>query len=373
MPFAMDTKSTYEDSSVGRHDKVRVAQPGSGLEKRQCTLQLCFSPEDNNIKPDIIFRGGGKRLKPQERLAWDKGVDVYFQSNAWADTKFCCDWVNKTLKSGCESAKDGDKEFVLLCDNLVGQVSDEFKQAVRKINGIVHYGPPGATDIWQPVDAGYGKMLKTLVTHEQNDWLQLDENYDLWIGNTKGLNASMRRILITQWVGKAHRRLQDPKYDHFRRNCFERTGCLMTADGSEDHKINPEGLPGYKPMAPMPTSGPDEGINETPDPAPEPEDLEPDNDDDMPRQELDITETEMEEGQTDASCTERIDSVKDRNYSDFLVGKNIRGLYIGGWQHGTIDYFNNRLQQYHIKFADSAEDDYIGIGDIDGIEMILEP
>ena len=27
---------------------------------------------------------------------------------------------------------------------------------------------------------------------------------------------------------------------------FEKTGCLITADGSEDDNINPEGLPNYK-------------------------------------------------------------------------------------------------------------------------------
>ena len=117
------------------------------------------------------------------------------------------------------------EEFVLLCDNLTAQVTDEFKSAVRNINGIVHFGVPGATDIWQPVDAGYGWLLKKLTAKAQNDWLELEENLDTWMGNNeKTLTASDRRILITQWVGKAADTLVSSEYDHFRWRCFEKTG-----------------------------------------------------------------------------------------------------------------------------------------------------
>ena len=61
LPFAMDVKTTYEMGTVGHKDKVWVRQPGSGLEKRQCTLQLCFSPQDSHVKPEIIFRGTGEK------------------------------------------------------------------------------------------------------------------------------------------------------------------------------------------------------------------------------------------------------------------------------------------------------------------------
>ena len=59
LPFVVNAKTTYESKEVGHQDKVWVRQPGSGLEKRQCTLQLCFSPEDNHVRVEIIFRGTG--------------------------------------------------------------------------------------------------------------------------------------------------------------------------------------------------------------------------------------------------------------------------------------------------------------------------
>ena len=42
-----------------------------------------------------------------------------------------------------------------------------------------------ATDLWQPVDAGMGRLLKVLVFHEQQDWLEYDQNIDLWMGNSE--------------------------------------------------------------------------------------------------------------------------------------------------------------------------------------------
>ena len=114
--------------------------------------------------------------------------------------------------------------FVLLCDNLGAQVSTEFKQAIRGINGLVYFGPPGATDIWQPCDAGYGYVMKKLIAKAQNEWLESEQNFDLWSGK---LSASDRRILITQWVGRAAEKLLSSEYDDFRFGCFEKTGIYF--------------------------------------------------------------------------------------------------------------------------------------------------
>ena len=100
LPFCIDRKTTYE-ASVPRAERrehlVWVSQPGSGLEKRQASLQLCFGPK-TIVRPALIFRGTGKRITPDEIMAYHKEVDVYWQTNAWADTAFCTDWANNTLK-----------------------------------------------------------------------------------------------------------------------------------------------------------------------------------------------------------------------------------------------------------------------------------
>ena len=61
-----------------------------------------------------------------------------------------------------------------------------------------------ATDLWQPVDAGYGRLLKQKVREVTDEWLEEGDNLDIWMGNSedpeKKFIASRRRILITRWV-----------------------------------------------------------------------------------------------------------------------------------------------------------------------------
>ena len=74
------------------------------------------------------------------------------------DTEFSVAWVQKTLKqvAGKES------KFVVFCDNLTAQTSDNFKTAVSNLRGIVWFGVPNATDLWQHIDGGFAEQLKTL-------------------------------------------------------------------------------------------------------------------------------------------------------------------------------------------------------------------
>ena len=150
-------------------------------------------------------------------------------------------------------------EFVLFCDNLEGQIADDFRETVRALNGIPWYGVKNASDIWQPVDGGYAATLKALVKQEFFKWLTLkalvkqeffkwlddEENCEKWYGVDSKITASRKRILISHWCGNAYRKLTSSKYDDFRRRLFTKTGCLITADGTEDHLISPEGLPDY--------------------------------------------------------------------------------------------------------------------------------
>ena len=169
---------------------------------------------DDKLRISIIFRGTGKRVSDDEKKACHENVDIYWHENAWADTNVCVDWAENTLAP----AMHGKGDFILFCDNLEGQVALRFQEQVRKSGGIVWYGVKNATNIWQPVDVGMGRILKTLVAQEQQDWM----------GNTeKKLNAKERRILLTHWVGNAYEKLNDSNYTNLRYRCFQRTGCLI--------------------------------------------------------------------------------------------------------------------------------------------------
>ena len=79
-----------------------------------------------------------------------------------------------------------------------------------------------------------------------DEWLEGGTNLEQWEHGKVKLSARDKRILITQWVGAAWETIfSDPCYHPDR--YFERTGCLLTLDGSEDEKVNIQGLPFYKP------------------------------------------------------------------------------------------------------------------------------
>ena len=77
-----------------------------------------------------------------------------------------------------------------------------------------------------------------------DEWMEVEDNLEK--RENGKLSASDKRILIMQWVGAAWEKLfSDDSYHPDR--YFERTGCLLTLDGSEDDKVNIQGLPKYKP------------------------------------------------------------------------------------------------------------------------------
>ena len=63
------------------------------------------------------------------------------------------------------------------------KVHDNFKESVTDCSSVVWYGLLNTTDLWQPVDGGYAKMLKTLMEQEHHKWLDDDEHTDRWYGN----------------------------------------------------------------------------------------------------------------------------------------------------------------------------------------------
>ena len=131
------------------------------------------------------------------------------------------------------------ERFVLLLDNLSTHTEETFKMSVCDLGGLVWFGLPDATDLWQPADAGYAQVLKSLI------WSDEEENADRWFGNDKLFSAKERRILISHWAGEAWDKLSSEKYDSFREGIWQTTGCMVTVDGTNDKKIKPEGLAQY--------------------------------------------------------------------------------------------------------------------------------
>ena len=355
LPFAIARSRTYEEGrpcGESRNHKVWISQPGSGLEKRQCTLQIVFRPEGKQPRICIVFRGKG-RISEDERENYHKDVDVLFQDCAWVDTDTSLEWINTTFS---ECVKDLDR-FVLFCDNLSAQTTDVFKEAIAKLGGVVWFVPPNTTDLTQPVNAGYAQIFKMLIKKAQDEWLEDGENCDKWYGCGK-FSAKERRLLICDWVGKAYNKLLGTEYNELRRRTFQKTGCLITADGSEDHLITPEGLDNY--IVPGPNLYNDPVINP---PIPQTSVGEQDGLNEYASDSDDAAESGEEENVLS-------DDSNDRDFAHGCSGKKLKIHYDNGWFVGVVSYYNRKLKEYKVEFQDGSVD-YVPESDVGSTDVIL--
>ena len=56
------------------------------------------------------------------------------------------------------------------------------------------------------------------------------------------MKASDKRVLISGWSGQAYRTMMTEDFNSFRYRLFQKTGCLVTADSSDDNKVQPGDL-----------------------------------------------------------------------------------------------------------------------------------
>ena len=151
--------------------------------------------------------------------------------------------------------------------------------------------------------------------------------------------------------------MNTPEYKNVLFRCFQGPGCLITADGSDDDKITPEGLVGYAVPPPLQTVSADDPIVQHPTP------------DDVPE---DVCEIE-EEAETVPEVNDddlEDDNEADRDYSHNLVGRRIRALYNNGWFTGQVKYFITRMSKLNITFSDNR-DDYMRLDEINDTDVQL--
>ena len=85
------TAKIYEYVLLGQGSthNTWISQPGTGLEKRQFSLQVMFPPEGSQPKLAIIFRVQEKRIYNDGKMTWHPHVDIFFQKNAWLGQYVC--------------------------------------------------------------------------------------------------------------------------------------------------------------------------------------------------------------------------------------------------------------------------------------------
>ena len=149
-----------------------------------------------------------------------------FQKKAWADDEVCEEVAEREIAEATADARAAGEESVCLYDNLSGQTTEEHKRLLQKYAKCSrHLLPTSSTGELMHIDDGMGE--------ETDEWLQQPGNLERWTTGPKegGLKAWEKRVLFTQFAGRAWARLCDT-YDF--EASARRLGLLMTIDGSDD-------------------------------------------------------------------------------------------------------------------------------------------
>jgi hypothetical protein len=233
MPFSLNPKRSYNTKG----QPCWIAKVGkSGLDKRQCSVQLTLRAEGEQfVHPVIVFKGC---ICPSraERAELDKLKNIQwgFQPKAWADRHFLTWWLASFVKHLKAHGQDG-KFHLLVLDNLSGQRMESFQEEAMRNRIFPLFTSPDCTDVLQPVDHHVGAWLKYCMGRFYAVELGLSLNEWRGHGTNKSLSSARRRVLMATWLDHSWAILKTKS--KFIRAAFESTGCLIKLDGSHQIKI----------------------------------------------------------------------------------------------------------------------------------------
>ena len=239
LPFVLNDGKTYDVTGA---NEVWCASAASGLDKRQCTVQLtAFADGISRVRPLVIFRGQGKRISKKESDAWDSRVKVMFQPNAWCDEEIMKAWIESEWNNVfTNKPTPGSTGKILVLDMHRAQQTDVVKALLKKHKTTLVSIPGGCTSRIQPLDVSLNKPFKSAVRAQVDK--HMFDNLQLYTDG--GISASDRRILMTKWIATAWQEVCGKK-DMIVRS-FKKCGLSLNLDGSEDEQLSVEGLPDYK-------------------------------------------------------------------------------------------------------------------------------
>ena len=146
------------------------------------------------VKPLVIFRGTGKRITLRERLKYDRRVGVRFQEKVWCDEKVMTDWVRNFWKPNVhgEMLLTLDQHKAQKTPSVISKLKDECNTTTVLI-------PPGCTSLVQPLDVVFNGPFKKAVDNLAT--AHVESHISSYVHGS--FTASDRRILLTEWIGKA--------------------------------------------------------------------------------------------------------------------------------------------------------------------------
>ena len=237
LPFVLDDNKTYD--KVGAKE-VWIASGQSGLEKRQCTVQLTVFADGSTLPPLIIFRGKGLRIQPDEKKKWDKRVKVMFQPSAWCDENIMKRWIQEDWNNMfLNPPTPGSTGKMLFADVHPAQQTDGVKVLLSRCKTKLKNIPGGTTSRIQVLDVVINKPFKNNVREQFEE--HMDQNLDLYVEGK--LSVSERRILTTKWVANAWQHIKEQK--EMIKDGFLKCRLSNSLDGSYDEFLNVNGIEDY--------------------------------------------------------------------------------------------------------------------------------
>ena len=204
------SNKTYEETGASR---VWLAGSKADDGKRFCTLQIIVrgangprdAPRCGQPKIGVIFRGQGLRISAEEKAAWHPDVHVRFQPKAWADAHYCLEHAKFEMAEATAEARSRNEPSLAFYDNLYGQTTEEH-EAILKTRAACdrHLLPGGVTSEIQLVDDGLGAATKKEMGHQLDEFLEIDDNLEMWTAEGSGFPMWRKRAMITQLAAKVH-------------------------------------------------------------------------------------------------------------------------------------------------------------------------
>ena len=250
--FWPTSRSTYT-TATERAGTGRIRKPG-GRRSRFGTAVATVHMGHQLMPLLLLFKGKGE-LKWEEILELE-GRSVHwcvphkFNPSAWMNQGVLAQWFKETFLPAARAIVAAPREILLLLDNCGScHQSPEFDELAAANNVVVHYGPPNLTGRWQPADAAVLKTFKDLFAKELEAWKKRSKrNRQLF--RSKKWSAQQQRVCAIEFAALAWRALHSADYEAMHNKAWFATGCGMTADGTEDHKIHPQGHDDYLPPSP---------------------------------------------------------------------------------------------------------------------------
>jgi len=251
-PFVVNQDTTFTDEG---DEDVHIRAPSDSLRKRQFTLHCVLNAgvgEKAHAWVELVCNGTGTRISRAEKNAWNEDVEVFWQKKAWVDKYVMREIAEAFVRK--KKMRHGDLWVLLFCDNLKAHLDAEVKRIFGEGRVLLCYFPPAMTEVIQPIDAGYGRSLRSAIGQYLDEWLMSATNMERWESN---ISAMERRVLMTHLVDRAQKWILDDDQDKLRVGCFERTGLLLTWQQNleKDKLVRPQGM-----TAPfrIPTRAPDD-------------------------------------------------------------------------------------------------------------------